>query len=89
MVNQSPNNIRLAQVAYYRWAVYQVQMRSNDTVTAQEFSNNENLKFAVIIDNANGEEYGCTYLNNVVTFAQQGVLNLRDCTIFVYGRRNP
>lgn len=87
MVNQQANNMRTGQVTFYRWAVYQVQIRSNDTFTAQEFSNNANLKFAVIIDNDTGEEYDCTYLNNVVTFSQQGILALQDCTIFLYGRR--
>ena len=86
MGSVSADSSRVTDIKYYASAEYTMTMNSNDTFTATEFSNSENLKKAVIMRHSSGAELTNSVLNNVVTLTQAGITS-QEVTIWIFGVR--
>lgn len=86
MVSVTAESMRTTDIKYYASAEYTATMSSNDTFTATEFVNTENLKKAVIMRHSSGAELTNSVLNNVVTLTNAGITS-QEVTIWVFGVR--
>lgn len=86
MVDRSANLKKIADVKYYASALFEVIVSIGDTITPSEFSNEEDLKKAVLMKNSDGSEITVTKLLNVITVGA-GAGTDDECTLFVFGRR--
>jgi hypothetical protein len=85
LVDRSETLKKIGDVKYYGWAVYEVQVSLNDTVTLDDFSSALNLAKGVLMKQSDGSEVTCSIANNVVTVTGAGT-NI-ECVLFVYGVR--
>ena len=83
MVDRSETLQKLADVKYYAWGVYDVEMSQNDTVTLGDFIATQNLSKTVLMKKSDGAELTCTVANNVVTCT--GAATNALCVIFAFG----
>jgi hypothetical protein len=56
-----------------------------DTITCTEFTDDEDLKHSLLVNNSTGAEIATTILLNVVTVS--GASTDTECTLFIFGRR--
>ena len=87
MVDRNVNLKKIVDIKYYAAALYdEVIVSTGNTITPSDFSNEENLKTAVIRRNSDGSEITCTVLLNVITVTTLTLTDV-ECTLFVFGRR--
>lgn len=88
MVSYTPSASKVKEIKYYGWAVYEdiYPLDTNDTLTCPEFTDDINLKKAVLINDSSGAEITTTIALNVVTVSQAAISDAH-CTLFVYGQR--
>jgi len=79
----TPSLKKKADVEYLAWAVYEVTVSQNDTITLPEFVNNVTLAQALLIQESDGATVTTTKSNNIVTVTQ-AVSNL-PCILFAAG----
>lgn len=86
MTSRSADLKKLIKGIYYAYAMYEVEVSQNDTITVDEFSTLENLKFAALIDMVDGTEIACTFTAlNVITVS--GASTHDSCVLYVFGRK--
>ena len=88
MTSFTPSASKIKDIKLYGWAVYEdlYPTGTNDTFTCPEFTDDVNLKKAVLINDASGAEVTTTIALNVVTVSQ-ALVSDAHCTLFVYGQR--
>ena len=86
MVDRSESLKKIGDVKHYAWAVYEVEVSQNDTVTLGDYVTTENLKKAVVMRKDTGAEVTCTHANNNVVTVTGAGTNLQ-CVLFAFGRR--
>jgi hypothetical protein len=89
MVARTSENSTIAkteETKYFGDATYTVTFTTNDTFTASDFVDSENLKQAVITSLLDGADYTCTILNNVVTLTEAAITD-QKCRLYVFGVR--
>ena len=85
MVSRPPTLKKLIKGIYYGYAMYSVEVSLSDTITVSQFSALDNIKFAALIDMADGTEIACTFAAlNVITVS--GASTNDKCALFVLGR---
>ncbi len=86
MTNITPSAVRIEDIKYYGWAVYEDQVVDlGDTLTLSEFRDDVNLSQVLLVNNASGAVITTSVLNNVVTVASAATD--AECTLFAFGRR--
>ena len=83
MVSRTADSQKGDDIKYYGWQVYTLTMSQNDTFTASEFVDTENLKVAQLNLNSDGTSATATILNNVITCTQ--AITSKECTLYVFG----
>jgi hypothetical protein len=86
MVSRSADSQKIDDIRYYASAIYTITMTSNDTFTASEFIDTENLKAITLVKNSDGATLTTTNINNVVTLSTPAITN-QECTLFIFGVR--
>jgi hypothetical protein len=86
LVSYTPSG-KIKDIRYYAWQVFENLGPINlaDTITCNSFTDDEDLKHSLLINNSTGAEIATTKLLNVVTVS--GASTDTECTLFVYGRR--
>ena len=87
MVDRTENMKALKDVKYYGWAVYEVTVSLNDTITLGDFVSTEVLKFAALIRQDTGAEITCTYITGDNVVKVTGASADNECILFAFGRR--
>jgi hypothetical protein len=85
MVAVTASDSKIRDIKYFANATYTITFSTNETFTATDFVNSENLKFAAIIKNLDGSELTNSISNNVITCT--GTCSDAECTVFVFGVR--
>ncbi len=83
MVDRSETLCKVADVKYYAWGVYDVEVSQNDTVTLGDFVTSSNLSKAVLMRKSDGSELTCTVANNVITVTSAATNAI--CVLFAFG----
>ena len=88
MVSYTPSADAIKDVKLFADATYRnlYPLDTNDTITCSEFTDDIDLKQALLVNDLTGAEVTCTISLNVVTVSQAAVSDAH-CTLFVYGQR--
>ena len=84
MVARNSEDGKAEDIKYFASGKYTVIFTTNDTYTASDFIDTENLKFAAIIKNVDGSELTNSVTNNVITCTSAAVTDA-ECTVFIFG----
>lgn len=85
MVARTGESQKVSDIKYYGYGVYTVIFSQNDTYTASDFVDTENLKSATVIQNSDGTVLTNTIANNVVTCTS--AVTDKECSVFLFGVR--
>jgi hypothetical protein len=85
MVDRTESMKKILDVKYYAYAVYEVQVSLNDTITLTDFDSSVALKKAVLMKMSDGTELTQSVALNVVTVT--GTATNVDCILFAFGVR--
>jgi hypothetical protein len=86
MVDRSASDGKASDVKYFAAGKYTVIFSTNDSFTADEFADSENLKFAAVIKNLDGAELTNSVSDNVITVTD--TCSDAECTVFIFGVRS-
>lgn len=86
MVSRSGLTEKISDIKYFAHGVYTVVFSQNDTYTASDFVDTENLKSATVIQNVDGTVLTNSIANNVVTCTS--TVTDKECTVFLFGVRS-
>lgn len=84
MVDRPASLKKINKGLYYAYAMYEVEVTLNDTITLPEFDSSKNLNEAWLVRFDTGAEVTCTHVAlNVITVT--GASTDTDCVLFVFG----
>jgi hypothetical protein len=86
MVSRTGSTEKINDIKYFGFGVYTVTFSQNDTYTASDFVDTENLKSATIVQNVDGTVLTNSIANNVVTCTS--AVTDKECTVFLFGVRS-
>jgi hypothetical protein len=85
VIERTATDGKASDIKYFASGKYTVTFSTNDTFTATDFVDSENLKFAAIIKNLDGSELLNDVSDNVITCID--TCSDVECTVFVFGVR--
>jgi hypothetical protein len=85
MVDRSETTKKVIDVEYFKYAVYEVEVSTSDTVTLADFTSSTALLQAVLVKMSDGSALTCSISNNVVTVT--GTATNLLCVLFAFGRK--
>jgi hypothetical protein len=84
MVSRTSSLVKRSEVKVYIASIYEAEMSQSDTVTLDEYTTTEDLKYAAIVNKVSGASISSSVALNVVTMLGAGT-NVQ-VILFVYGK---